>query len=240
MVADETQRLGERLLELIGAARFDELASASFDARAAVEAERLELLSVNSAIEALKFEGGKGVALCADGIRKAALDFSALVGAASGAAWTSAPEAAEPSLASSASTYLLAFEIAGLRFVEALPFIREVMSLDLAQLEGAGGQYDLRGRKIALVEPRAGLGLPPAPTGEGLRLVVLNRNWSGRQGEEVALVVDRIPAEAVFRSRIGIATRPRTRAFPEGFLRECWDASDGGQFFFADWLKAMY
>ncbi len=238
VVADETERLGERLLDLVEAARFDELASASFDARAVVEAERLELLSVNSAIEALKFAGGKGVALCAEGIRKAALDFSALVGVASGAAWTSAPEAVEPSLASSASAYLLAFEIGGLRFVESLPYVREVLRFDPTASEGRNGQFDLRGKSIPLVEPRAALGLPPPSTGEGTRLIVLNRNWSGRLGEEVAVVVDRIPAEAVFRSKIGIATRPKARAFPEGFLRECWEASDGGQFYFADWLKA--
>jgi len=234
VVADEAEGLGTILLELVEAVRFGELAEEVFEDRASVEAERLELLSVNAGIEALKTPLGKGVAICADGLRKAALEFRAILAPASRLASEVPLEAMKPSLASGTRGWFLAFEIGGLRFAEGLDFVREVLRFDREAQRERSDRFDLRGRLIPLIDPRVRLGLSPTARDEGRRLVVVNKNWNGKPDEEIAVVVDRIGAGALFRSPIGLpCTAPS--ALPEGLLRECWLASDGGWFLFAQW-----
>jgi chemotaxis signal transduction protein len=232
VVADETEKLGGCLSGLVERAAFDELSATDFDVLAASAAEKLELLAVNSAIEALKSERGKGVAICADAIRRAALELHDICGLPP-LPVAPTPEPAHPSLACGAKDYLLAFEVGDMRFVEGLRYVREVMRFD--PKEEGGRDYDLRGRRIPLLDLKRRLGLTlPASGNEGRRLVVVNADWGGSQGKEYAVVVDRISPNALFRSAIGMAAPARAHA---ASLRECWDAADGSQFLFFDWPK---
>jgi hypothetical protein len=233
VVADEAERLALTLLELVAAARFSDLSEADFRGRAGLEAERLDLLAVNSSLEALKSPNGKGVAICAEGIRTAAMEFMEAIGREAAPGFGQPPCAAEPSRASLATTWLLSLEVGGLRLVEGIEFVREVLRFDPAASRPDPGSFDLRGRVLPLVDPRPRLGLVPASGGDGRRLAMVNTDWSGMGGREFAIIVDGFGANAFARSRFGVVSRPRN--LPDRLIRECWEAEDGGQLLFADW-----
>lgn len=64
-------------------------------------------------------------------------------------------------------------------------------------------------------------------------------NLLGAEGRELAIAVEGLGIDAIFRSTIGLATGPRCPQLPSEFVRECWDSIDGSQFLFLDWTKLL-
>lgn len=234
IVADETFKAAREIEEVVG-----HVSALDFRAAVAEPARRLSLLAINAAIESVNSGGGAAMAICVDGIRDTALELESLcAGGDRPPAAPASPEVASPSLASTARDYLLAFSAGGLRFVENLGYLREVMRYSTA-LAGLGcGELRLWDHVWPFLDLSEALGSATADAADRAvdrAVVVVRARWEGGDGREYAVAIDGLGASAILRPRVG---RPVEAGggtpFPDR-VRECWDASDGSQFLFLDW-----
>lgn len=237
VVAGETLRLAESMLCLVERLRFDDIGESVFESRASEESDRLEMLSLNASIVALELPSDKAMAICADEARRIAIEFAEASCRRSRADALLTPLPSMPIATARSEEYFVAFPIGGLRFVENLRFVREVMRYDAKALGLEGGTMDLRGRRIPFIDglPRQRTG-GDAPANEApRRVIVVNADWREGERREYGVAVDGLPIDAIFRSRIGLAVEARG---PEAeHVREAWDAVDGSQLRFLDWPR---
>jgi chemotaxis signal transduction protein len=235
VVASETLKIAQALIDEVEKARFGDSAQAGLASTMSSQAVKLEMLAINSGIVALQPGGDRGIAICADEVQGLAAQLSEALGAAGSSPIAILPEAARPSAASRAEEYFICLSVGGARLTENLRFVREIMRYDPVALAFREGSMELRGRRIPLLDAYAALGrAPPAEEGSR-RILVLKADWERPEGREFGVAVDPIAINAIFRSRLGRAVPPASRDIPAPLLREAWDAADGSQFLFLDW-----
>jgi hypothetical protein len=234
VVADETRKL---------AGHINNMAERSLFSEEELEQDKLmelagviTLLSLNAAIESLAAgQRGKHAAVCAEDIRLAAMEITSLfvkeesTGPKMGVLLPKAPLSSID-----IKVCLFQFTVAGLRFVENINNIKEVVWGRWIERTDAH-HIKMRGREFPVINGFEMLGKPQDIFE---RYVILHTPWN-EQNEYFAVACDEFSLNAIFYSAVG-----RPVAAPPGmplsaYVRECWEAEDNEAFYFMNWPKMV-
>lgn len=228
VVAEETRRTGTLIHAMVEGAIMEER---EMD-RAAMRdlAQRLNLLAINGAIEALRITGftGRQAAIYADEIRELADGILCLFDEmfAARRKQTAPPWAADPSSAACSDRFLL-MQAGGISLVEPAANVQEVCVASARE----DGKIQLRGMAL----PRIDLYRLLGKERESRTHVILRTPWAAKS-QAFAVTAE---ASLIFPSPIG-----KPAAVPEGmplagYVRECWENENGEPFYFIDWARLL-
>ena len=229
VVADETRKLANRINSMVERMMFsgEEIKQGEL-----VEvATMLTYLSLNSAIAALrKGQRGKQAAVCAEEVRQMAMGVIYQLAGEDEGPKMSIPLPRNPLVSIDNRVCFLQFSVAGIRFVENVNNIKEVVYGKW--VERTDTCIKVRGTEISLIDGFKMLGKPR----EILNYVILRTPWA-EQDKLFAVASEDFSTNTIFYSPIGRpmdtpADMPLARC-----VRECWEAEDGPPFFFMDWQK---
>lgn len=228
VVAEETRRTGTLIHTMAEGAIVEER---EIDRAAAMDlAQRLNLLAINGAIEAIRITGftGRQAAIYADEIRELADGILCLFDETFAARkkQTAPPWAANPSSAACSGRFLL-MQAGGISFVEPAANIQEVCVASARE----DGKIQLRGMELPFIDLYRLLGKER----ESRTHVILRTPWA-EKNHTFAVTAD---AALVFFSPTG-----KPAAVPEGmplagYVRECWENESGEPFYFMDWPRML-
>jgi len=228
IVADETRRLGDHVINAVEKAMIDG-EEINKDAIMPL-AFQLNLLALNNAIESSRIIGfaGKQAAVYAESIRILAHEIVCLFGeeTAAEAKQNPSPWAAEPSSVAENGEFLL-LNAGGINFVESLKNVKEIHVTP----ERGEGKVTIRNMELPLVDIYKMLGKEqetPAPA-----LAIIWTPWAAQN--KTFAVTGYI--SGLFFSPVGKPMEPPSDMPLAKYVRECWENENGEPFYFMNWTK---
>jgi len=201
-------------------------------------AVQLSYLFINSSLEVLRVEDvseisshNKAVSVLIDDLRNLAFLFDELVTGVRRSNKYIVPEVVAPVKSSNRQDYFIKFNIGGVPLVENAANVMEIYgwSPSSAVTETT---VKIRKEELTLLKLHTKHNLTPTLTSTGFQPML---RIMGKK--QFVVMIDDLDTDAVFQSKIGLATTPdAAHPFAE-YSRECWDAVGGGQLVFLDWEK---